>query len=50
MNNPKNTLHTLIGMGSSAPAAAVAYPAEMTAISHMGQRITNNVKKKKKKI
>ena len=40
VNIPTKTLHTLIGMGRSVPAAAMPYPAEMTSISHKGQTIT----------
>ena len=33
-------LHTLVGLGSAALAAAVPYPAKATRISHYGQRST----------
>ena len=42
-----NILHTLIGMGSAALAAAVPYPAKMTQIPHKGQWSHKNEEEKK---
>ena len=46
-----NILHTLIGMGSAALAAAVPYPGKATHIFRKGQRsiyVKNNFKKQNK--
>ena len=45
----RNTIHTLIGMGSTALVAAVPYPGKVTQISHKGQRSNRKKKEKKKK-
>ena len=46
MNGQSEILHTLIGMGSAALAAAVFHPGKATRVSHKGQRGTNTNKQK----